>query len=98
MNKLRELVYSVKGDTREVIKQISKETGINVHTVRAFMREPYRKMYSDDALRLRNFFRQHFPCEIDDIIVLDEEFLPKRLGLVKASTEMLTKLAVQKKN
>lgn len=97
MNKVRELVHSVKADTRQVMKDLSSYTGLQMVTIRTYMREPHRSLSAQDAIRMRNFFRQHFPCEIDDVVVLDEVLLPKKLGLVKADHDLLTKLAVQKK-
>lgn len=91
MNNVKDLVHSVPKDTREVIKELSLYTGLGLITIRKYIYKPNRIMAADDAIRIRNYFRQFMSCEIDDLITLDEDNLPKRLGMHKATPEMLKK-------
>ena len=85
MNNLTHLVYSVKDDTHKVMKDLAAFTGLKVNTIRCHMQQPGKKMFVDDAIRIRNFFRQHFPCEIDDLIQTDDPGILRKKGFVKIS-------------
>jgi hypothetical protein len=83
MNNLKQLIHKVPMHTWDAKKGVMKATGWAHSTLQEHYNNPYKKMYAQDAINLRNYFRQFFPCEIDDVIVLYDEKLARKLGMVK---------------
>lgn len=90
MNNLRQLIYMVPNDTTVVMKDLATYCGLNIQTIRNHMQNARKTMSAEDALRMRNFFRRFFPCEIEDLIKLDDDPITKRLKLVRAQPGQLS--------
>jgi hypothetical protein len=82
MNNLKHLVYSVKDNSTKVMKDLALHCGITLNSVRNHMNDPYRRLSAEDALRMLRFFRRHFECEIDDLIILEDDKVLKKMKLV----------------
>jgi hypothetical protein len=82
MNNLKHLVYSVKDNSTKVMKDLALHCGITLNSVRNHMNDPYRRLSAEDALRMVKFFRRHFECEIDDLIILEDDKVLKKMKLV----------------
>lgn len=97
MNNLKHLIYSVKDNTTKVMKDLAVHCGITLNSVRNHMNDPYRRLSAEDALRMVRFFRKHFECEIDDLIILDDDRVLKKMKLVSLE-ELQSRPATKKTN
>ena len=83
MNNFKRLIEKTPLDTYQVKQELVIWLGMSYQNLQDYINNPARDPKATTALLARDYFRQHFECEIDDVVEVPISALAKRQRLSK---------------